>query len=78
MRRTECGGAAVSDMRRRELIGLLSGAAVAWPLAGRAWEAETRVINPLTDPCHSDILTGCDAVDQNPAWRHLCLHSFAS
>ena len=55
LQQTDCGG---KSRVRLEATGVYGppGRRSGGVAAG-AWEAETRVINPLTDPCHSDILS---------------------
>jgi hypothetical protein len=48
-------------LQRREFIALLGGMA---PLASRAQQPAMPVTNPLTDPCHSDILSPANV------WQH--------
>ena len=49
---------------RRQFITLLGGAAAGWPLEVRAQQQAMPVINPLTNPCQSDILSTANV------WRH--------
>src|SRR5262245_64250687 len=63
VRRTDCGGEAVFDLRRREFITLLGGAA-AWPISAGAQQPQLPVIGSM----HAASQAGTE--DFMTAFRH--------